>query len=42
MCKSFVLHLEHDVDHDDEEWVGEVEKQPDLDGLDGCSGWTAF
>ena len=36
------VHLEHDVDHDDKEGVGKVEEQPDLNGLDGRSGRTAF
>ena len=30
-------YLEQDVDDDDEEGEGNVEKQPDLNGLDGCS-----
>ena len=30
-------YLEQDVDDDDEEGEGNVEEQPDLDGLDGCS-----
>ena len=34
-------YLEQDVDDDDEEGEGNVEEQPDLDGLDRRGGWPA-
>ena len=36
---SNVTDLEENIDQDDEEGIGEVEQQPDLDRLDvGCAG----